>query len=75
MLVESQCRYKILPRSPFMTTNQRPTEEERTEYFQLLARIELGGNDGADIFEFTEYARMLEMKYGMPVEHLMGTSE
>ena len=47
------------------------TEEEREEYNTLLARIELGGNDAADIFEFTEYARMLEEKYGMPIEHLV----
>jgi len=46
------------------------THDEREEYFQLLARIELGGNDGADIYEFEQFARNLELKYNLPIEHI-----
>ena len=51
--------------------NTQPTDEEREEYFNLLARIELSGNDGADVCEFTEFARAMELKYNQPIEHLM----
>lgn len=46
-------------------------EDEKREAMQMLARIELGGNDGADIYDFQVFARAMEEKYGLPFEHLM----
>jgi len=40
------------------------TKEEYEEIQRLMNRIEQGGNDGADIYDYEQYAEMLFNRYG-----------
>ena len=46
-------------------------DDEKREAMQMLARIELSANDGADIYEFANFARAMEEKYGLPFEQML----
>lgn len=47
--------------------------EEAKQFHEIMQRVEDGGNDGADIYEATEFCRAMEAKYKLPFDMLNGS--
>ena len=47
-------------------------DDEVKQYHELMQRVEDGGNDGADIYDATEFMRGMERKYQLPFDMLKG---